>query len=189
MALLSLVLATLLAAAPCYANTGCSSLSSTPSVTTRHGTLLGGKCNTTNVNFFLSIPYANSPKRFHAPTPYAGVFNKRNATVPAPACPQFGTTFIETGLQSEDWYVFTLLQSDLYTHLLWPLSNDDQTASSLTSGFRSTSLMNPSCLSRYGSLVAATKQAASPMQCIQGATPPRTPFKSISTIALDLWAS
>ncbi|PON22685.1 carboxylesterase [Trichoderma gamsii] len=103
MALLSLVLTTLLAAAPCYANTGCpSSLPSTPSVTTRHGTLLGGKCNTTDVNFFLSIPYANPPKRFHAPAPYTEVFNKRNATVAAPACPQFGTTFIETGAQSED---------------------------------------------------------------------------------------
>ncbi|KAL6893418.1 Alpha/Beta hydrolase protein [Trichoderma evansii] len=103
MALLSVVLATLLAAAPCYANNGCpSSLPSTPSVTTSQGTLLGGKCNTTDVNFFLSIPYANPPKRFHAPVPYTRVFNKRNATVPAPACPQFGTTFIETETQSED---------------------------------------------------------------------------------------
>lgn len=117
MAVLCLVLATLLAAAPCYANTGCpSSLPSTPSVTTRHGTLLGGKCNTTDVNFFLSIPYANPPKRFHAPVPYTGEFDKRNATVAAPACPQFGTTFIETGAQSEDWYVF-VHKSLIYAHI------------------------------------------------------------------------
>ncbi|GFP53143.1 fumonisin B1 esterase [Trichoderma asperellum] len=58
--------------------------------------------DTFDVNFFLSIPYANPPKRFHAAVPYTGVFDKRNATVPAPACPQFGTTFIEAGAQSED---------------------------------------------------------------------------------------
>ncbi|KAK6445851.1 cholinesterase [Trichoderma asperellum] len=103
MVLFYIILATLLAAAPCSAN-GCptSLPPSTPSVTTKHGTLLGGKCNTTDVNFFLSIPYANPPKRFHAAVPYTGVFDKRNATVPAPACPQFGTTFIEAGAQSED---------------------------------------------------------------------------------------
>lgn len=189
MALLSVVLATLLASAPCYAK-GCpSSLPSAPSVTTRHGTLQGGKCNTTDVNFFLSIPYANPPKRFHAPAPYTRIFNKRNATVPAPACPQFGTTFIETEAQSEDWYVFTY-HGGIYTHILFlSLSNDDQTASSLTSGLRSTSPTSPSCLSRYGYLAAAMKQAASPMQCTQDATPPRMPSRSISTIALDLWGS
>lgn len=186
MAILTVLLATLLATVPCYAN-GCpSSLPSTPLVTTRHGTLLGGKCNTTDVNFFLSIPYANAPKRFHAPVPYTGVFNKRNATIPAPACPQFGTTFIETGTQSEDWYVFINLWPALYAFSPLSLSNNDQTASSLTSGSRSASPMSRSCLSRYGSLVAATRQAASLMQCTQAATPLKTPSKLISTIALDL---
>ncbi|EHK16509.1 uncharacterized protein TRIVIDRAFT_227371 [Trichoderma virens Gv29-8] len=100
MRFLSLALAVSLATAPSYASE-CSPDSS-PSVTTRDGTLLGGRCSTTDVNFFLSIPYANTPKRFHAPVQYTGVYHKRNATVPAPACPQFGTTFIETETQSED---------------------------------------------------------------------------------------
>ncbi|OPB44533.1 carboxylesterase type b [Trichoderma guizhouense] len=100
---LSLALAVLLAAVPSYASECPTEPSqSTPVVTTKDGTLLGGKCSTTDVNFFLSIPYANPPTRFHAPAPYTGVYHDRNATTPAPACPQFGTTFIETGKQSED---------------------------------------------------------------------------------------
>lgn len=190
MGLFSIILATLLTAAPCSAN-GCptSLPPSTPSVTTKHGALLGGKCNTTDVNFFLSIPYANPPKRFHAPVPYTGVFDKRNATVPAPACPQFGTTFIETGAQSEDWYVFIQPCSALYAYSFPSLSNANYTASSLTSGSRSTSPMSLSCRSRYGSLVAATKLAASQMQCTQGATLLRTLSRLISTIELGLWGS
>ncbi|KAK5991949.1 Para-nitrobenzyl esterase [Cladobotryum mycophilum] len=50
----------------------CSPHPPTPSVTTEHGTLLGGRCDMTDVDFFLSVPYANLPARFHAPVPYAG---------------------------------------------------------------------------------------------------------------------
>ncbi|KAL6801428.1 alpha/beta-hydrolase [Trichoderma sp. SZMC 28013] len=100
---LSLALAVFLATVPSYASECIPAPSqSTPVVTTRDGTLLGGRCSTTDVNFFLSIPYANPPTRFHAPSPYTGAYHDRNATTPAPACPQFGTTFIETGKQSED---------------------------------------------------------------------------------------
>ncbi|KAM0260904.1 hypothetical protein ACHAQJ_002524 [Trichoderma viride] len=103
MTFLSLALTALLAASPSYAS-GClpNPRPSSLSVTTKDGTLVGGRCNTTDVNFFLSIPYASPPTRFHAPVPYTGVYHERNATVPAPACSQFGTTFIETETQSED---------------------------------------------------------------------------------------
>lgn len=76
-------------------------------VTTRYGSLLGGACAATNVDFFYSIPYAKPPienLRFRAPQPF-GHFGNRSADVKAPACPQFGTTFVEAGPQSEDWYV------------------------------------------------------------------------------------
>lgn len=65
-----------------------------PVETTRHGSLLGGACATTNVNFFYSIPNAKPPienLRFQAPRLF-GHFGNRNATVKAPACTQFGTT-------------------------------------------------------------------------------------------------
>lgn len=102
MALSALALV-LLAAGSSYANIAACPSVSTPFVSTADGTLRGGRCHGTDVNFFLSVPYANQPSRYQAPMPYSGKYSDRDATVSAPACPQFGTTFVETGPQSEDW--------------------------------------------------------------------------------------
>lgn len=84
---------------------------SAPTVTISNGALQGGKCPQTDINYFLSIPYANPPVgdlRFAAPQAYNQSFTETyNATNKAPACPQFGTFFVETGAQSEDWCVAT----------------------------------------------------------------------------------
>ncbi|KAJ3497834.1 hypothetical protein NLG97_g1593 [Lecanicillium saksenae] len=90
----------LIAGLSCHAG----ALACAPVVTTTHGALQGGKCPGNQVNYFASIPYAKPPigdLRFADPQPY-GHFGKRNATVRAPACPQFGTLFVEDGLQVED---------------------------------------------------------------------------------------
>lgn len=82
-----------------------------PSVETKQGTLLGGTCESEAINYFSSIPYAKAPVgqlRYAAPRPY-GSFGCRDATVTAPACPQFGSIFLETGPQSEDWFVLSRL--------------------------------------------------------------------------------
>ncbi|KAI1106948.1 alpha/beta-hydrolase [Jackrogersella minutella] len=76
-------------------------------VRTNSGTVNGGKCSTTNVDTFYSIPYANPPVgelRFAPPQPYRNSSSKAiNATAPAPACIQFtGQLFGEKGAQSED---------------------------------------------------------------------------------------
>jgi para-nitrobenzyl esterase len=72
-----------------------------------NGTLKGAKCASTNVNYFFSIPYAKAPVgelRFTAPQTYDQAFNgTRDATLPAPACPQFGNSSAEWTAQSEDW--------------------------------------------------------------------------------------
>jgi para-nitrobenzyl esterase len=101
MTLYSLALA-LLVAGSSYAHDSCPSPSA-PSASTADGTLRGGRCAGTAVDFFLSIPYADRPVRYQSPAPYSAKYSKRDATVVAPACPQFGTTFVETGPQSEDW--------------------------------------------------------------------------------------
>ncbi|KAI1075441.1 alpha/beta-hydrolase [Whalleya microplaca] len=70
------------------------------------GSVHGGKCKTTDVNYFLSIPYAKPPigeLRLAPPQPASSSTCKSlNGTNPAPACIQFGSTFVETGPQSED---------------------------------------------------------------------------------------
>lgn len=78
-------------------------------VTTTNGTIEGGRCESSDANSFLAIPYAQPPVaalRFAAPesynTTYDGVLR---ATSRAPNCPQFttGGELVE-GTFSEDWY-------------------------------------------------------------------------------------
>lgn len=73
--------------------------SSARSVTISAGTLQGGLCNaTSNLAYFKSIPYAQSPTgdmRFAPPEPLA-------KSIPT-ACVQFGAEFAEAGPTSEDW--------------------------------------------------------------------------------------
>ncbi|KAI1144317.1 alpha/beta-hydrolase [Hypoxylon sp. FL0543] len=76
-------------------------------IRTRSGTVLGGKCSTTDVNYFFSIPYAKPPLgelRFAPPEPYySSSSSVVNGTVPAPACIQFaGELFGESTAQSEN---------------------------------------------------------------------------------------
>lgn len=76
-------------------------------VTIANGTVQGGKCPQADINFFLSIPYAEPPVgdlRFAAPKTYNHSFNGTyNATNAAPVCPQFGPFFVESAPWSEDW--------------------------------------------------------------------------------------
>lgn len=81
-----------------------------PEVEIANGTIRGGRCASAPVNYFLSIPYAVAPVgdlRFTPPQPYNQTFaGVRDATTPAPSCPQLGIFFVayQAG-QSEDWYV------------------------------------------------------------------------------------
>ncbi|OTB01379.1 hypothetical protein M426DRAFT_220377 [Hypoxylon sp. CI-4A] len=82
-------------------------LAESKSVKTKSGTVLGGKCSTTDVNYFYSIPFAQPPigeLRFAPPQPYRNSScSVINGTIAAPACLQFGGQFFdETGPQSED---------------------------------------------------------------------------------------
>ncbi len=76
-------------------------------VITRNGTIQGIKCNSTDVNSFLSIPYAEPPVgslRFAATVPSPGSYSGTlQATTAPPACIQFGSSENESGPQSEDW--------------------------------------------------------------------------------------
>ena len=83
----------------------------------------GGTCTAgeVEVDSFFSIPYAEPPVgalRWAAPRPWSASKCSHssggggsgggggvviNATVPAPACIQFGSEFAEAGPQSEDW--------------------------------------------------------------------------------------
>lgn len=84
--------------------------SAAPEVEIANGTIRGGRCASADVNYFLSIPYAVPPVgdlRFTPPQPYNQTFAVvRDATTPAPSCPQLGAFFVayQAG-QSEDWYV------------------------------------------------------------------------------------
>ncbi|CAK7206706.1 hypothetical protein SEUCBS139899_009511 [Sporothrix eucalyptigena] len=75
-------------------------------VTVLNGTLSGARCPSTDVNSFLSIPYANPPLgdlRFAPPQVYDEKYDGvLNATTPAPACPQFSIAFNESTVESED---------------------------------------------------------------------------------------
>lgn len=95
-----------------------SAASPAPEVEIANGTIRGGRCAFSPVNYFLSIPYAVPPVgnlRFTPPQPYNQTFaGVRDATTPAPSCPQLGAFFVayQAG-QSEDWYVSRCCPSPL----------------------------------------------------------------------------
>jgi hypothetical protein len=74
---------------------------------TPNGTIRGARCRETDVDYFLSIPYARAPVghlRFAPPVSHADAYDGiLDGRVRAPACPQFGTSFVEDGPQDEDW--------------------------------------------------------------------------------------
>ncbi|XDG01062.1 hypothetical protein ABKA04_000677 [Annulohypoxylon sp. FPYF3050] len=76
-------------------------------VKTSTGTFQGGKCSSTDVDYYFSIPFAKPPVgelRFAPPEPPSNSsFKVVNATNPTPSCIQFsGGLFDETNTQSED---------------------------------------------------------------------------------------
>ncbi|KAI1767034.1 alpha/beta-hydrolase [Hypoxylon sp. FL1150] len=75
-------------------------------VKTGSGSVQGGTCSTTAVNYFFSIPFAKPPVgdlRLAPPEPYQNASCKIiNGTAPTPACIQFTTLFGEQGPTSED---------------------------------------------------------------------------------------
>ncbi|POS68523.1 hypothetical protein DHEL01_v213083 [Diaporthe helianthi] len=78
-----------------------------PEVEIANGTLRGGRCASASLKYFLSIPYAMPPVgdlRFTPPQPYNTSFpGIRDATTPAPSCPQLGLFFVAYHAgQSED---------------------------------------------------------------------------------------
>lgn len=78
-----------------------------PIVTVKNGTIQGVTCLSTTVDFYGSIPFAQAPVgdlRFAAPQPYDQKYNDTlNGTKQPPSCIQFGSAFIGSGPQSEDW--------------------------------------------------------------------------------------
>lgn len=76
-------------------------------IDTLNGTIRGGRCRDTDVDYFFSIPYAKPPVRdlrFAPPVSHTDAYDGiLDGTVAAPACPQFGTSFVERGPQDEDW--------------------------------------------------------------------------------------
>lgn len=76
-------------------------------VNTINGTAQGIACPNSNVTSFLGLPYAQPPTgslRYSAPKAFNSKYNGTwQATTQPPNCPQFGSSFIETSLTSEDW--------------------------------------------------------------------------------------
>lgn len=72
-----------------------------------NGTIQGGRCRETDVDYFFSIPYAKPPigdLRFAPPVSYSNAYDGvLDGETAAPACPQFGTSYVEKGPQHEDW--------------------------------------------------------------------------------------
>lgn len=76
-------------------------------IDTLNGTIRGGRCRETDVDYFFSIPYAKPPVgdlRFAPPAGHTDAYHGTlDGRVAAPACPQFGSSFVEEGPQDEDW--------------------------------------------------------------------------------------
>lgn len=72
-----------------------------------NGTVQGIKCPDSDAVSFLGLPYAQAPTgnlRYSAPKAYDAKYNGTlQATTQPPNCPQFGSSFVETSLTSEDW--------------------------------------------------------------------------------------
>ncbi|KAL9085456.1 MAG: hypothetical protein Q9165_007606 [Trypethelium subeluteriae] len=79
---------------------------SATSVKTSNGTVKGGRCSSSESDYFLSIPFADPPigeLRYQAPQAFSGSYNGiLDGTKQAPSCYQFGTNDILSGPQSED---------------------------------------------------------------------------------------
>lgn len=94
-------------------------------IDTLNGTIRGGRCRETDVDYFLSIPYAQPPigdLRFAPPVPHTDAYDGvLDGSVAAPACPQFGASFVEKGPQDEDWLAEVRMFSSTRRSLIWPV--------------------------------------------------------------------
>lgn len=72
----------------------------------KNGTLQGARCQSSSVNAFYGIPFAQPPigdLRFAAPQTVNTTFGTRDATKKPPACIQFFGGYSELPPFSEDW--------------------------------------------------------------------------------------
>lgn len=140
-------------------------------INTPNGTIRGGRCHETGVDYFLSIPYAKPPVgdlRFAPPVShtdaYDGILDGR---VEAPACPQFGTNFVERGPQDEDWLAEP-------PHISSRRRSLTRLVCSLMFGSQRVQLRRRGCLSKFGYSAAVTRRGAFLTRPTMAATRPQT---------------
>jgi hypothetical protein len=152
-------------------------------VQTTNGTIQGGKCDSTDVDYYFSIPFAQPPigdLRFAAPQPFVSSFRGTlDGTSPAPSCIQFSSSYAETGPQSEDWYVRSL-SLDIqratlrYSGARLPLAPALiawTIVSSWIFGPPALQLLTPTSLSKYGFTAAAMRPAEFLTRNTRGVSP------------------